>query len=121
MRRANQRTTGQLKRRTLFSAVTRPLAITTGIPYDVATAIRFGQTSSSISTITEGRTRVSAVRIANEKSSGKRNVIRSGYNSRARASPVCVVLLTTSAVPGERRCNSAASVRLALISPNDTP
>jgi len=119
--RASHRMTGRLNRRRLRSSVIRPLAMITGMPRAAATSRRLGQTSSSIKTMIDGRMRLSRVRMANEKSSGKRKTRFCGQNSRARSSPVRVVLLSTMIVSGERRRNSSTIVRVALISPSDTP
>jgi hypothetical protein len=52
------------------SAVMRPLAMMTGMSRAVASSIKLGQTSSSMRTMTDGRTRVSVWRTTQEKSSG---------------------------------------------------
>ncbi len=78
----------------------RAFATTTGMRRSPAAARKFGHNSLSASTTMAGFTRSSASPHAQLKSNGYAMTLRSGNFTRASASPVSVVLLTTTRQSG---------------------
>jgi hypothetical protein len=114
-RRKNQR--NRLYPRKLRS-LSRPLMTATGTPRSPHAATKLGQSSSSTSATTSGRTASRKRRTDHEKSRGYRTTSQvSAKSADARASPVSVVVETITV---QSSASIGTSDRSAFTSPTDT-